>query len=199
MKVKVSQSTEDKLKFTLEGSNEKFSNALRRAVLSEVPSLAVKEATFIENNSAFYDEFIAHRLGLVPLEGETKGMNLPEECSCEGKGCSKCEVKFTLTEKGPTTVKSGDLKGPSKFSVADENIPLIKLEEGQKIKLEATAVLGRGKEHAKWQPGLISYSYDDPEKVEFTVESHGGKSPEEMVLGGAEILKDKAKEFKKLL
>ncbi len=199
MKINIKQSTDKKLKFTLENSSEKFSNALRRAILTEASNLAIDEVTFFENDSGLYDEFIAHRLGLVPLEGDINGMKTPENCKCKGEGCSKCQVKFTLIKKGPSTVYSGDLKGPAKFGAVDEKIPITKLEKDRKIKLEAIAVLGKGKDHAKWQPGLVSYSYDKPEKINFKVESHGGLKPKEMVIAGAEILKEKAKKFEKLI
>ncbi len=199
MKVKLIKSDKKNLQFSLEDSTIAFANALRRVLISQVPVLAINDVTFIENSSAFYDEFIAHRLGLIPLKGDIKGLNLPNECSCKGKGCAKCQVKFTLIKKGPGMVYSGDLKGPAGFSVADDKIPIVKLGEGQKIKLEATAVLGVGKDHAKWQPGVISYGYDDPKRITFTIESYGGLDPKQIVLSGIKVLKKKAKDFKSAL
>ncbi len=38
-------------------------------------------------------------------------------------------------------------------------IPIVKLENGQRLELVAIARLGFGKEHAKWQPGVIAYKY----------------------------------------
>ena len=87
----------------------------------------------------------------------------------------------------------------------DEKIPIVKLREGQKVKLEATAILGKGKEHAKFQPGVISYEYfsengkmrDD--KFVFHVESNGALKPEQIVQESVKILGAKAKEFGKEL
>ena len=36
-----------------------------------------------------------------------------------------------------------------------ENIPIVKLTKGQKLVLEAKAILNTGREHAKWQPTLV--------------------------------------------
>jgi DNA-directed RNA polymerase subunit D len=59
------------------------------------------------------------------------------------------------------TVYSGDLvsENPSIVPVSDR-IPILKLAKEQKIKLEAYARLGKGKNHAKWQPvSMCAYKY----------------------------------------
>ncbi len=205
MKIEVLEKDEGNLKFVLDESNSAFANALRRIMISEVPTLAIHEVEFFENSSALYDEIISHRLGLIPLITKLREYNFRDECTCKGKGCSNCTVTLSLSKKGPTTVYSGDLKSSDKEAVpADANIPIVKLKEGQKIKLEASAILGRGKEHAKWQPGVISYKYFDEEKGKgdkflFTVESNGALKPEQIVVEAAKILSSKAKELEKEL
>ena len=37
----------------------------------------------------------------------------------------------------------------------NDNIPIVKLTKGQKLVIEARAVLNKGKVHAKWQPTLV--------------------------------------------
>ncbi|MDD3135254.1 MAG: DNA-directed RNA polymerase subunit D, partial [Methanoregula sp.] len=36
-----------------------------------------------------------------------------------------------------------------------DNIPIVKLVKGQKLVIEARAILNTGREHAKWQPTLV--------------------------------------------
>jgi DNA-directed RNA polymerase subunit D len=146
------QKDQGKLIFSSE-MPESLANAIRRSVL-EIPVLAIDDVEFYKNDSVLYDEIIAHRLGLVPLKTE-KDMNLKSECTCEGKGCAKCSVQLKLSVKGPKTVYSGDLKG--KADVVYDNMPITLLRDDQEIELVATASLGKGKDHAKFTPGLVYY------------------------------------------
>ena len=41
--------------------------------------------------------------------------------------------------------------------MVDKNIPLLELKKGQRIKIEMDAVMGKGREHAKFQPAIIGY------------------------------------------
>ena len=75
-------------------------NAIRRSV-DEIPTLAVDEVEFFKNDSALYDEFLAHRLGLVPLRTDSK------------MG-TKTSIDLKLKKVGPDTVYSKDLRGGAK-------------------------------------------------------------------------------------
>lgn len=133
-------------------------SALRRIILSEIPTMAIEWVVFRKNDSALNDEIIAHRLALVPLKFDKKAYNLPEKCTCKGKGCSRCQVKLVLKKKGPCMVYSGDLKSDAKdVKPVYNDIPIVELFEDQELELEATAQLGLGKIHAKWQGGIVGY------------------------------------------
>jgi len=132
---------------------ESLANAIRRSI-TEIPVLAIDEVEIYKNDSALYDEIIAHRLGLVPLKME-KGMNMRKDCTCDGKGCAKCTVHLKLVSKGPCIVHSGDLKGKSE--VVHKEMPITLLRDDQEIELVAEAVLGKSAEHAKYSPGLVYY------------------------------------------
>ncbi len=150
--MKIIEKSKEKVIFAVE-IEESLANAIRRSSL-EIPILAVDEVEIHKNDSALYDEVLAHRLGLIPLEMQ-KGMSLKEECSCKGKGCSKCTVQLKLVAKGPCTVYSKDLKGKAK--VVYEKMPIVILKEGQELEAICFASLGKGIEHAKYSPGLIYY------------------------------------------
>lgn len=139
-------------------------SALRRTLISQVPKLAIEDVTIYDNTSALFDEIVAHRLGLLPVPTDLNAFNRrwkennaePKEaaCTCAGEGCPNCTVLFTLSKEGPCTVYSGDLvpAADAKFRIVDPKIPIVKLLEGQRVMLEAGAILGEGREHAKWVP-----------------------------------------------
>ncbi|MEM5872155.1 MAG: DNA-directed RNA polymerase subunit D [Candidatus Aenigmatarchaeota archaeon] len=160
MKIRILSKSEDKLKFVLEDATTAFANTLRRIMISEVPILAIDYVEFYDNTSALFDEIIAHRLGLIPLVFDPSKFNFTTECKCGGKGCPACQVFFALEKTGPSMVYSSDLKSSDKnVKPTSPDFPIVKLLKDQKIKLEAIAVLGRGKEHAKFQAANAAYSY----------------------------------------
>ncbi|CEJ82617.1 Putative DNA-directed RNA polymerases I [[Torrubiella] hemipterigena] len=60
--------------FSLIGIDASISNAFRRILLGEIPTLAI-ENVYIENNtSVIQDEVLAHRLGLIPFKGGRDGL-----------------------------------------------------------------------------------------------------------------------------
>jgi DNA-directed RNA polymerase subunit D len=172
VKIEVLEKDEANLRLIIREVDVSLMNALRRIALAEVPSMAIDEVVMIENSAILQDEIIAHRLGLTPLKTDLDSYNLPEECQCQSEfGCNLCRVTLTLdaeSKEGTRTVYSGELisENPSIVPVSDK-VPIIKLAKGQKLKLEAYARLGKGKNHAKWQPvSVCAYKYYP--KIEIT-------------------------------
>lgn len=160
MDVKLVSNQKQRLVFELAGSSPGYANALRRLIVDEVPTLAIDDIEFFANNSILYDEYLALRLGLLPLVTDLESYNLKDECKCKGAGCAQCELTVTLEGKGPGMVYSKDVttKDP-KVKVVEEKVPIVNLLKGQNVKLTATAILGKGKEHQKWSPGYVYYKY----------------------------------------
>ncbi len=140
--MEVIENTKEKLVLRID-SNEPLANAVRRSV-SEVKTLAVDEVEIFKNDSALYDEVLAHRIGLIPLKTE-KSMT------------DKTKIDFKLSKTGPCTVYSGDLKGSA--DIVQDKIPITILNENHKLELVATATLGKGIAHAKHVPGLCYYRH----------------------------------------
>ncbi len=166
MEVKVLESTETSARIRFEGVDPAFVNALRRALLTDVPKMAIEDVEFhlgpiraedgkeYESVAPLFDEMIAHRLGLIPLPTDL-GMFVPKATcpNCHGEGCPSCTIIYSLNKRGPGVVVSGDLEpiGDPKLKPKDPGIPIVKLGDGQAILVYATAILGTAREHAKWQ------------------------------------------------
>ncbi|MHA1819234.1 MAG: DNA-directed RNA polymerase subunit D [Promethearchaeota archaeon] len=154
----------DMVKFILENVSLELANGLRRTVLSDVPTMAIDEVIFLENDSPLYDEFIAHRLGLIPLTTDLKNYNMPDECPCGGAGCSLCQVELTCqvhADLDGTLVTTADIQSEDeKIKPVNDKIILAKLQKNSSLVFEAIAKLGRGSDHAKFQPvSTIGFGY----------------------------------------
>jgi len=185
VKLEVIKASEDELEFILKDATIPLANAIRRISMSQVSVFAIDSVTFYENSSALFDEYIANRLALLPLKTED---GYKEED----------EVLFSLDTEGPGTVYSKDLKShDKKIKCVYDKIPIMNLVEGQKLRLEAKARLGIATEHAKFQPGIVSYKYDpkDEKTFRFKVESFGQMSAKKIITKAAEILEKKCKEL----
>ncbi len=164
MEITIIRKQDNIVHFLAEGLDVAFANALRRTMLTRLPAMAIDEVLVLENTSVMYDEMLAHRMGLVPLVTDLESYNLPEECDCEGKGCSLCQCTLTLEKQAgdeEEIVYSRDLSSQDpKVVPALGEIPLVKLAPNQRLIIEAYARLGKGVENAKFQPvSTVSYKY----------------------------------------
>jgi len=218
MKIKMLESKNNKLVFELDGATPEQVNSLRRAAVYKVPVLAIEDVYFTENNSVLYDEQIAVRLGLLALKANVDKLNLPDLCTCRGKGCKNCQVAVVLKEKGPKMVYAKDLKITGAEVLYPET-PIVWLEETHEVDLKAAAILGTGEEHAKWNTGWMYYSAclkpavcehlssrseprcadatkSDPNKFKVTLESWGQLAPKVILKKAVEIVKKELGELK---
>ena len=176
------------LKLQVSGVDSAFVNAIRRTIMQDVPCLSIEDVSIYENDSVMFDEFIAHRLGMLPIKSDTKGYK---------KGDS---VKLVLEKEGPCTVYGKDIKSTDpKAEVADKKVPITKLGKGQKIKMEMKAIMLSGREHVKWQPGVVSFKEDGKDSFEFELEPNGSLGAKQLLDGAVKELKDKTAEFEKEL
>ena len=201
MKVNVKELKAKKAVIKIEDIRPYFVNSLRRVMLSELPKLAVDDVVIYDNTSALFDEIISHRLGLVPIPTDLSLLTFRNECVCKGKGCPNCTVRYTLSKEGEGTVFSGDLQPAEKsWAITEDKIPIVELYEDQRLILEVEAVLGCGRDHAKWQtvtaPGyrmetVIEFDKKKLEEVKELV----NKLPKDIVeiKGNKLELKDNAK------
>jgi DNA-directed RNA polymerase subunit D len=195
-----------KMSVKLKGVPLQYANALRRICLNGVPIFAIDTVDIIENSSVLPDEGLAHRLGLIPIKTDLSRFNEPSKCECQSEtGCSNCRVMLVL-DSGDSdetrTVLSNELSSEDdSVKPISDKIAIVQLTQGQRIKVECYARLGRGTEHAKWNSANISTLTDTDKKDEsvLTVETTGALSPEQIILAGVDEVSNKLVEFKDMI
>jgi len=195
-----------KISVKLKGVPIQYANALRRVCLNGVPIFAIDTVDIIENSSVLPDEGLAHRLGLIPIKTDLTRFNEPSKCECQSEsGCSNCRVMIVL-DSGDSdvtrTIFSNELSSEDEsIKPTSDKISIVQLTQGQRIKVECYARLGRGTEHAKWNSANISTLTDTDKKDEsvLTVESTGALSPEQIILAGVDEVSNRLGEFKDMI
>ena len=193
--IQVLTSDEKKISIKLKGVTLQYANALRRICLNGVPIYAIDTVDIIENSSVLADEGITHRLGLIPLKTD---LSRSDE--------SDSRIMLTLdsgddTETGRTVTSAELSSDDTVVKPSSDQIPIIHLAPGQKLKFEAYAKLGRGTEHAKWNSSNIAVLLDTKKEDEhiLTVETTGALKPREIILGGINELAKRLEEFKEII
>jgi len=168
MKIEIRELTENQCVMVVDGVSHTMLSAVRRTMISRVHRMAIEEVDFhigplgfsedegveYESVAPLYDEIIAHRLGMVPVPTDFSIYRPRNECKCGGEGCPMCTIMYSINKRGPCTVYSGDLEpvgGDEDTRIKDDLIPIVKLKNDQAMLVYATAEMGNGGMHAKWQ------------------------------------------------
>lgn len=190
-------------------------STLRRIMISEIPTLAI-ETVFIENNtSSIHDEFLSHRLGLLPIICEKDVFSIGD------KDDSPNQFQFLLEKEnkdkeGYIGVYSNDLvpipNEITPFHVVTypdtkNGILISKLAKGEKIKVRCIANTGIGKQHAKWSPVCaVSYEqcYEKTEPIDegvfqMLIETNGSFPPLPVFEKSLSVLKNKINSLQNIL
>jgi len=140
-------------------------------MMSEVPTLAITVVEIEFNNTVLNDEFIIQRLGLIPIiskevdkfEAWWEENDDDDDDDDEGP---PFEVKFTLSKfcdssEETLVVTSNDLEidevnfpdvKPINYRTQSKPIVIVKMSEGQAIRLHCFVRKGIGKLHAQYNP-----------------------------------------------
>jgi DNA-directed RNA polymerase II subunit RPB3 len=176
-----SKASKSKVDFDMTRADLSFANSIRRVIQAEVPTLAIDIVEIEANTSVLADEFIAHRLGLIPLVSkDVDALSYSRDCDCE-QACDNCSVRLTLSAKctGDEIMKvyardlvidssrRSPVLGNPVIVDPDGHGPLIaKLRQGQELRLACIAKKGIAKEHAKWMPtSAVGFEYDPHNKL----------------------------------
>lgn len=175
----------NRIEFIADDVGMSFANMLRRYSMSRVSVLAIESVVFYDNTSPFWDEYISHRLGLIPL-------TTPE------KTPASAEIIFSLDAEGPKVVYASEMKSSDKGIKVAKDMPLVTLGENQHLRFEGKAIVGEGRKHAKFQAGLVSYGYEG-KGLRFIVESFFQMEPSEVLLRGCDSIEEDLEEIEAAL
>ncbi len=162
--------------FILRNVDLAFANSLRRVMLAEIPTMAIDLVEIESNTSVLPDEFLAHRLGLIPLSSKNvEDIKYSRDCECD-QYCEFCSVTLsihaTCSREEVMPIYARDLHVDSMRRNEEIGNPIItdperkgvliaKIRKGQEIKLRCIAKKGIAKEHAKWAPtAAVGFEYD---------------------------------------
>ncbi|HIG37961.1 MAG TPA: DNA-directed RNA polymerase subunit D [Candidatus Poseidoniales archaeon] len=175
VKAEVIEENDEEISILLSDSGRAFVNALRRTLMSDTPKMAIDTVRFEmgtieqdgeiwETNGPLPDEVVAQRLAMIPIPTKHDEFHFQDSCpSCaelvvEDRGCPLCTMIYTCKafgSEGGRTVTAGDMSflgAGGSISEKYHSIPITKLSRGQMIEFYATAIMGRGRDHAKWSP-----------------------------------------------
>lgn len=148
-----------------------FCNAVRRTLLHDVSTWAPKELFIRTNTSCQTDEFLAHRVGLVPFRREGHGNG-----------------SVTLSARGPCTVTSGEFRGGDFESVHD-NIEIMLLGDGQELDLDVHFDRRAPSSHTRYSPcAAVGMCRVDEKRHRISFECIGGEAPKETLIRALEHL-----------
>jgi len=200
--IKIISMNEEEMIFDMVGVEAPIANAIRRILISEVPTMAIETVYITNNTSIIQDEILAHRLGLIPIRADPRWFDMP---SPNGEPTDKNTIEFTLNvkcekkkdykESYPDHLKyehskvySGDMvwcpAGIQEDEFRDlpikpvhDDILLAKLRPGQSIELSCRCCKGIGRDHAKFSP-VATASYRLLPEIKLTENIKGSKAKE---------------------
>ena len=167
---------EEELVFDLTGVEPPLANALRRILISEIPTMAIEVVNIYQNTSVIPDEVLSHRLGLIPIFADANEFQYKKDNeefnefnAIYCKIHIKCEANKSTGELVNNEVLSSQIiwtpigQQAKRFvetetiRVVHDDILVAKLRPGQEIEAELICVKGIGKTHAKWSPVSTAY------------------------------------------
>ncbi len=139
-----------------------FANAIRRACIADVKTVAFDKVDMIENTSSFHNEILQHRIEMIPLSISKTDMIGSYEFLLQNKDGSSI-VNRAYTEREVTTddiivMLNGEQIDNRK--VFPFRVSIVMLKTNQKIKAKTSLTIGTNVMDAKFCPvSPISYRY----------------------------------------
>jgi DNA-directed RNA polymerase subunit L len=188
----VEKPDKETIKFEIDGCNTSFVNAIRRTILSDVESISFNiddyantDLKVLKNTSSLHNEFLLHRLGLIPVNVEdVDGFN-PDNYKFVLKKQNNSNKLLNVTTKDfkVTNIETGKEEDTLAFFPANEitkdNILIITLKnnptgDGEEVHIEGKCSKGTGKENSRFSPvsNVLFINKCDKAKAQAAFEEH---------------------------
>jgi len=76
-KIDIKRIEENEMELDLVNIDCSIANAFRRILIAEIPTVAIEKVFVYDNTSILHDEFLAHRLGLIPIKADPRLLEWP--------------------------------------------------------------------------------------------------------------------------
>jgi DNA-directed RNA polymerase I and III subunit RPAC1 len=175
-KIEILSLNNEEIVFDIIGIEPPLANALRRILISEIPTMAIENINLYQNTSVIPDEVLSHRLGLIPIYADANEFQYKKPSEDFNEFNS---INFKLHIKCDKDKQTGLIKNEEVYSsslvwipkgsqdkrfvaqetirVVNDDILIAKLRPGQEIEAELICVKGIGRTHAKWSPVCTAY------------------------------------------
>lgn len=185
------QQEDDILTFDLENARPSLANALRRVILSEVPTVGFQTEDYenstlrvIKNTSSLHNEFLLHRISLIPIHIQDPSSFNPEHFEFELNVSNDTIQAKNITTKDITVTNLLENKQEPtekffpKNPITGDHILITRLKpnlggESETIHIKGRAIVGTGSDNALFSPvcSAIFTNKKDPEKVQTAFET----------------------------
>jgi DNA-directed RNA polymerase II subunit RPB3 len=176
--------------FVLNNVDKSLVNALRRTIMSDIPTFKFRtepyesnDVNIIKNTCALHNEFLTHRIGMLPIHIQDMDSFDPEKYVFRINKKNDSETIIDVTTNDFEVFYIDDIEGEKKINSSDffkpdditkEYIVITKLKpdqfgnsEGEEIQLEAKLSVGTGKENAGYSPvsKVVFYNTIDEKEI----------------------------------
>ena len=188
MKIKNFKITKNEIEFETEKVPISYINGLRRTLISEMDVHAIHYMKLDENTTNLPDDFLAHRIGMLPIRNKTSGFT------------PSLFLEETNNTENTLHIYSDHLKNEQGNYIIPSKIFLFSLEPNQSIKMECFVVVGKGKKHSKWSSvsgTRIKNLDEEDQKFSFQTEICENYDVHSILLDAISILKKDLTKFQK--
>ena len=175
----------DQLEVEIDGHiSEVIVNALRRAMVDRVPTMAADEMVIECNTTGVIDELLAHRVALIPIQIRGGEVPLAQQRTKFAADVSIPESAPHITVVDSSSIVPADEQVHLAFTNETFSVPVAKMAPGQCLRCTVVGRVGYGYEHAKFSPVSASASFkrDDVNVIRF--EPIGSLRPSVILLAG---------------